>query len=79
MPNTPNRNNTFIDFVYGLNNVNIFKENNVHIAKENIAEVISHNHVILQCMDVILGSVNFRLNNFHKEKLPNSNKRGKKQ
>lgn len=78
LPNTPNRNNTFIDFVYGLNNVNIFKENNVHIAKENIAEVISHNHVILQCMDVILGSVNFRLNNFHKEKLPNSNKRGKK-
>lgn len=78
LPNTPNRNNTFIDFVYGLNNVNIFKDNNIHIRRENIAEVISHDHVILQCMDIILGSINFRLNNFHKEKLPNSNRRGKK-
>ena len=78
LPNTPNRNNTFIDFVYGLNNVNIFKDNNIHIKRENIAEVISHNHVILQCMDIILGSINFRLNNFHKEKLPDSNRRGKK-
>lgn len=33
LPNTPNRNNTFIDFVYGLNNVNIFKDNNIHIKK----------------------------------------------
>lgn len=78
LPNTPSRNNTFIDFVYGLNNVNIFKDNNIHIKRENITEVVSHNHVILQCMDIILGSINFRLNDFHKEKLPNSNKRGKK-
>ncbi len=78
LPNTPDRNETFIDFVYRLNNENIFKENNIHIKRENIAEVNSHNHVILQCMDIILGSMNFRLNDFHKEKLPNSNKRGKK-
>lgn len=53
----------------------IFK---VYIKRENITEVVSHNHVILQCMDIILGSMNFRLNDFHKEKLPNSSKRGKK-
>ena len=78
LPNTPNRNSTFIDFVYGLNYVNIFRDNNVVIKRENIAEITSHNHVILQCMDIILGSINFRLNDFHKEKMPNSNRRGKK-
>lgn len=78
LPNTPSRNHTFIDFVFNLNKLNIFKENNIIIKHENIAEVISHNHVILQCMDIILGSMNFRLNDLHKEKLPNSQKRGKK-
>ena len=78
LPNTPNRNNTFIDFVYNLNDVKFFKDNKIHIKRENIAEVESHKHVILQCMDIILGSINFRLNDYHKEKLPNSNRRGKK-
>lgn len=78
LPNTPSRNNTFIDFVYGLNKINLFRDNNVNISKENIAEVISHQHVILQCMDIILGSMNFRLNDLFKEKLPNTNRRGKK-
>ena len=78
LPNTPSRNHTFKDFVYDLNKLNMFKENNISIEKENITEVISHDHVILQCMDIILGSINFRLNDLHKEKLPNTNKRGKK-
>ena len=29
-------------------------------------------------MDIILGAMNFKLNNMNKEKLPNSNKRGKR-
>lgn len=78
LPNTPSRNKTFIDFVYDLNKVRFFINNNVCIKRENIAEIESHKHVILQCMDIILGSMNFRLNDFHKEKLPGSNRRGKK-
>lgn len=78
LPNTPSRNHTFIDFVFDLNKLKMFEDNNIRIERENIAEVISHNHVILQCMDIILGSMNFRLNDLHKDKLPNSNKRGKK-
>lgn len=78
LPNTPSRNHTFIDFVYNLNKLKMFEDNNIKIERENITEVVSHNHVILQCMDIILGSMNFRLNDLHKEKLPNSRTRGKK-
>lgn len=78
LPNTPSRNNTFIDFVYNLNNIPIFKNNFIKINRENIAEITSHNHVILQCMDIILGSMNFRLNDFHKEKNIETGRRGKK-
>ena len=34
---------------------------------EDLAEVSSKKHVILQCLDIILGSMSFRLNNKHKE------------
>jgi len=44
--------------------------------KEDIAEVRSHDHVILQCMDVVLGSMFFILNDFHLEKPEGSWKRG---
>lgn len=33
-----------------------------------IAEIDSKKHVIQQCMDIILGSINFKLNDFDKEK-----------
>lgn len=38
----------------------------------------SEQHVILQCMDVILGAMYFRLNDLHKEKLPGTYRRGKR-
>ena len=46
--------------------------------KEDIAEVTSHDHVILQCMDIVLGSIFFRLNNLHLEKPEGSRRRGKR-
>ena len=52
----------FFDFI-SLNQIKVLK---------------SHNHVILQCMDIVLGAMQFRLNNLHQQKLPNSYFRGKK-
>lgn len=66
----------FKGYIYALND--FFCINNVHIYNEDIAEVDSKNHVILQCMDVILGAMNFKLNNMDKEKIPGSYKRGKR-
>lgn len=38
---------------------------NLAIDTNQIAEVDSHNHDILQCLDVVLGAIQFRLNDFH--------------
>jgi hypothetical protein len=50
----------------------------ISISPEDITEVVSHNHIILQCLDVVLGAMAFRLNNLHKEKPPGSRRRGKR-
>lgn len=76
LPDTKKKNKEFKGYIYSLND--FFYINNVHIFNEDIAEVDSKNHVVLQCMDIILGAMNFKLNDMDKEKLPNSNKRGKR-
>jgi hypothetical protein len=43
-----------------------------------IAEVRSHDHILMQALDTVLGSITFRLNNKHLEKLPGQNVRGKR-
>lgn len=45
---------------------------------EDITEVRSHDHILLQCLDVVLGSMSFRLNNKHLEKPPGQLHRGKR-
>ncbi len=50
----------------------------IKIRNQDIGEVKSHDHVILQCIDIILGAMQFRLNNLHEKKLPDSKKRGKR-
>lgn len=76
LPDGKKKNKEFKGHIYALND--FFYNSNVHIYNEDIAEVDSKNHIILQCMDIILGSMNFRLNDLHKEKDPNTNKRGKR-
>lgn len=76
LPDTRKKNREFKGYIYSLND--FFCINNVHIYNEDIAEVDSKNHVILQCMDIILGAINFKLNDMDKEKMPNSNRRGKR-
>lgn len=76
LPDTKKKNREFKGYIYALND--FFYLYNIHIFNDDIAEVDSKNHVILQCMDIILSAMNFKLNNMDKEKLPNSCKRGKR-
>lgn len=76
LPDTKKKNKEFKGHIYALND--LFYINNIHIYNEDIAEVDSKNHVILQCMDIILGAMNFKLNNMDKEKMPGTNRRGKR-
>lgn len=53
-----------------------FQQNNVEITE--FIEIDSKKHVIQQCMDIILGSMNFKLNDFNKIKDKTTGKRSKR-
>lgn len=68
----------FKKYILGLNNDATFKNNMVKIRENDIIEVDSSKHLPLQLLDLILGAMCFRLNNKHKVKQADTNKRGKR-
>lgn len=75
-PDTAEKGEQFKGFLLGLTKTSKWKS--IAIQPQDITEVDSKNHVILQCLDVVLGAMAFRLNDKHKEKLPGSRRRGKR-
>jgi hypothetical protein len=59
---------SFRAYVVRLGGRSEFRAKRITFAAEDIAEVVSHNHDILQCLDVVLGAMNFRLNDKHEDK-----------
>ncbi|WP_175990487.1 DUF3800 domain-containing protein [Bacillus sp. Marseille-Q1617] len=79
LPDTKEKNQNFKDFIYSLQFQDFFEEANLFIhSKDDIAEAKSHDHVILQCLDVVLGAMEFRLNEKHKEIPKGKKRRGKR-
>lgn len=68
--------NKFKNYLVQLTNNEKFKNAKIRIKRENVYEVDSKKYLPLQIMDLILGAICFRLNDKHKQKLPNSRKRG---
>ncbi|MBW2050997.1 MAG: DUF3800 domain-containing protein [Deltaproteobacteria bacterium] len=68
LPDTKEKNSLFKAHLAGLGLSREFRQAKIRIKKDQIAEVSSHNHVIMQCLDVVLGAIQFRLNNKHKVK-----------
>lgn len=66
----------FIKYIHNLTFDDGFKAANIHIRKRDISEVNSKEHLPLQMMDLILGSICFRLNNKHKVIDPQTGRRG---
>src|SRR3954464_4959405 len=62
----------------GLSGYAVFQRERIRIKTAGITEVDSQDHVILQAVDVVLGAMQFRLNELHKEKLPGKRRRGKR-
>ena len=58
----------FLKAIYHLNELKSFQKANIHINDGDLAEVNSKKHLPLQVMDVVLGSMCFRLNDKHKER-----------
>lgn len=78
LPDSPERCDAFKSQIYGLQSTKGFVRSNIAIRREDIVDVDSKQHVLLQCMDVILGAMAFRLNNLHKQKPEGATKRGKR-
>lgn len=67
VPITPLRFEQFRDYIINLSNLSEFKSANIRFSKSEVTDVLSENHIILQAVDVVLGSIQFRLNDKHKE------------
>lgn len=81
LDNIPDKNENkraFKNHLLALNNEERFRSNRIQINYDGIGEIDSKDHVILQCLDVVLGAMQFRLNDKHKEKLPGKRRRGKR-
>jgi len=77
LPDTSEKSERFKSYLLALQKSKNFRKS-IIIKKENITEVNSHDHVLLQCLDIVLGAIQFRLNNKHKNKISGSKKRGKR-
>lgn len=67
-PDTGEKVERFKGFLAGLQRNAKLKPARIRIEREDITEIRSHDHVLLQCLDIVLGAMSFRLNNMHLEK-----------
>lgn len=77
LPDTRERVAQFKGFLKGLERTSTLR-GHIEVAPEQIADVRSHDHVVMQCLDVVLGAMHFRLNNKHEDKPPGQRTRGKR-
>lgn len=78
IPDTTRQNEEFKAHIIGLQSTKPFQQARIKIRQDDIVEIDSKAHSIQQCMDIVLGAMAFRLNNLNKQKLPGTNKRGKR-
>jgi hypothetical protein len=78
LPDKVEKRQQFKGYVLGLRSNTDMVARNITLTPDNITEVRSHDHVLLQCLDIVLGSMAFRLNDKHLEKPKGSRVRGNK-
>jgi hypothetical protein len=78
MPTSAEQTAQFKSYVDRLNRNAEMSNAGIRFSQQQIAEVDSKDHVLLQCLDVVLGAMAFRLNNKHLEKPPGQQRRGKR-
>jgi hypothetical protein len=78
MPFSTAQVDSFKGYVTRLTDRSEFWSKGISFATEDVTEVKSHEHDILQCLDVILGAMNFRLTRKHKDKQEGQTRRSAK-
>ena len=77
-PDTVEQLESFKNHLSSLSGFPIFRASRISISKAAIMEVISDDHIILQAVDIVLGSMQFRLNNLHLAVPEGKKRRGKR-
>lgn len=77
-PHTGEKVERFRGYIRGLNESTAFRASRIRIRREDLTEVRSHEHVVLQCLDIVLGAMAFRLNDLHKAKPEGATRRGQR-
>ncbi len=78
IPDTKDRVEKFKDYLCRIPSSRLMRGENLYIPRDYIADVDSKKHVILQGLDLILGSMCSRLNDKLKEIPPGKRRRGKR-
>lgn len=78
LPDHTDQATIFKEFLCALPSAPNMHNTGLHVRMRDIGEVNSADHVILQCVDVVLGAMFFRLNQLHKVKDAKTGKRGKR-
>lgn len=77
-PDTGEQIARFRGYILGLNGSRAFLDAKLSTRPDSVVEVRSHEHVLLQCLDIVLGAMAFRLNNLHKVVPEGKHRRGKR-
>lgn len=78
MPDTKEKVQRFKDHLHALNKNPQMRRARIRFDREQIAEIDSKKHILAQSLDVVLGAMQFRLNDRHLEKPPGAHRRGKR-
>lgn len=78
LPATREQISAFKGYLFALNQNARWRAAKIGILEAQLAEVDSNDHVIMQALDIVLGSIQFRLNNMHLEKPKGEHRRGKR-
>jgi hypothetical protein len=70
---------SFKGYIRGIANVaGVHRAGGIILSADAITEVRSHDHIVMQALDTVLGSIPFRLNDKHLEKPEGQSRRGKR-
>ena len=78
LPHTKEDAGLFKSYLANMPNTKDFQTSALRIQQDQIAEICSHDHILLQCVDIVMGAMQFRLNGHHKDKPEGERFRGKK-
>ncbi|GAA5497552.1 hypothetical protein Rhal01_03748 [Rubritalea halochordaticola] len=78
LPHTKEHAIQFKSFIAALPTNAQLKQKRIKLDPSHITEIDSKDHIILQCVDIVLGAMAFRFNKMHLEKPPGASRRGKR-